>query len=204
MFIRRENFSQYIKYYPVVSLLIALNTLIYVMSIFPIIGDNLFILGTGANFLIADGEYWRLVTPIFLHAGFPHLLFNMFSLYLFGPELEKIAGKLRFFTIYFIAGLLGNVATYLLQPINYNSVGASGAIFGIFGAFAALVYYTRNTLPQLKQTIMPIIIVSLIMTFLQSNVNATAHIAGLLTGFVIGLIDFHPRRILNWRIKKKR
>ncbi|MEK4090522.1 MULTISPECIES: rhomboid family intramembrane serine protease [unclassified Viridibacillus] len=204
MFNRRENFSQYIKYYPVVSLIIALNILIYAIGVLPIVGDNVFNLGAGANFLIADGEYWRLVTPIFLHAGFLHLLFNMFWLYLFGPELEKIAGKMRFFTIYFFAGLLGNVATYLIQPPNYISVGASGAIFGIFGAFAALVYYTRNTMPQLKQTILPLIIVSVIMTFLQSNVNATAHIVGLLTGFIIGLIDFHPRRILNWRIKKKK
>ncbi|MBK3494512.1 rhomboid family intramembrane serine protease [Viridibacillus sp. YIM B01967] len=204
MFVRRENFSQYIKYYPVVSLLIALNILIHIMSLIPIIGDNVFGLGFGANYLIADGEYWRLVTPIFLHAGLLHLLFNMFSLYLFGPELEKIAGKMRFFTIYFIAGLMGNVLTYLIQPPSYVSVGASGAIFGIFGAFAALVYYTRNTMPQLKQTIMPIIVISLVMTFLQSNINVTAHVAGMVTGFIIGLIDFHPSRILNWRLKEKR
>ena len=112
-----------------------------------------------------------------------HLLFNMFSLFIFGPELEKIAGKARFLTIYLLAGIFGNIATYFLQPPEYVSVGASGAIFGIFGAFGALVYYTKHILPQLRQIILPIIVISIIMTLLQPNINATAHIADLSSDF---------------------
>lgn len=201
MFNRTEKLSQYILLYPVISIIIGINIAVYLIGLIPPLGLNIVIKGAAANYLIADGEYWRLLTSMFIHGGFFHLLFNMFSLYVFGPELERLAGKLRFFTIYFVSGFMGNVVSYLNQPANYVSYGASGAVFGLFGAFLALVYYTRKTMPQLKQIIMPIVVISVIMTFLQPNVNATAHIAGLVTGLIIGLFDFHPKRVLRW-IKK--
>ena len=203
MFVRRENLKQYIKFYPVVSTLLSLNILVFIITSIPIVGNQLFNLGIGFNLLISEGEYWRLITPMFLHFGFMHLLFNMFSLYLFGPELEQIAGKARFLTIYFLAGFIGNICTYLFFDWNYQSVGASGAIYGILGAFGALVYYTRNFMPQLKQIILPIIVIGVIMTFLQQNINITAHIVGLITGFIIGMIYFHPKRIAAWKKKNK-
>ncbi|MFJ8063400.1 rhomboid family intramembrane serine protease [Psychrobacillus sp. NPDC096426] len=204
MFTRTENFKQYMQFYPVVSTLLALNIAIYILTNIPILGDAIYSRGVHFNLLISEGEYWRLVTPMFLHATFFHLLFNMFSLFLFGPELEQIAGKARFLTIYLLSGLVGNIATYLIHDWNYVSVGASGAIYGILGAFGALVYYTRNFMPQLKQIIVPIIVIGVIMTFLQPHINATAHIAGLITGFVFGIIYFHPKRIAAWRKRKSR
>lgn len=203
MFTRRENLKEYMRFYPVISSLIALNITIYVLTILPIIGNFVFYFGLGSNRLISDSEWWRFVTPMFLHGGLLHLLFNMFSLYLFGPELEKLAGKVRFLTIYFMAGLFGTMVTFLLQDLDYNHVGASGAIYGIFGAFAALVYYARNTMPQLKGIIVPIIVISVIMTFLQPNINITAHLTGLVVGFLIGLSYFHPKRIISWKMRKK-
>ena len=83
----------------------------------------------------------------------------------------------------------------------YASVGASGAIFGIIGAFGALVYYTRNSFPQLRQIILPIIVVSIIMTFLQSNINIAAHLGGLGAGFVLGLMYFNPKNVKLRRVK---
>ncbi|MFJ7737134.1 rhomboid family intramembrane serine protease [Lysinibacillus sp. NPDC097287] len=199
MFSRTENFKQYTKYYPVVSTLIAVNLILYVLTLLPGIGTILWENGIQVNYLILTGEWWRIFSAIFLHAGFMHVLFNMFSLYLFGPELEKIAGKARFTTIYLTAGIIGNVATYLFYDISYASLGASGAIFGIFGAFGALVYYTRRTMPMLRKLILPIIVISVVMTFLQSNVNIYAHLVGLVTGFLLGLVYLHPKRILSWR-----
>lgn len=203
MFSRTENFSQYTRLYPVVTFFLALNLLIFVLTYIPFIGDQIYISGMGVNFLISEGEWWRLFTPMFLHAGIMHLLFNMFSLFLFGPELEKIAGKARFITIYLLSGIFGNIATFFLQEPGYASVGASGAIFGILGAFGALVYYTKHLLPQLRQIIVPIIIISIIMTFLNSNINVTAHIVGMIVGFLIGLSYFHPKRIVSWRKRKR-
>ncbi|PIC86446.1 rhomboid family intramembrane serine protease [Sporosarcina sp. P20a] len=201
MFIRTENFSQYVRAYPVVTFLLALNIGIFIYTLIPGIGDQLFLFGLGDNLLIANGEYWRLITPMFLHGGFMHLLFNMFSLFVFGPELEKIAGKARFITVYMLAGLFGDIATYFVQPVAYTHVGASGAIFGVFGAFGALVYYTKHAFPQLRQVILPIIVISVVMTFVGTNINVTAHIAGLITGFLIGLSFFNPKNIVSWRKK---
>jgi len=203
MFIRRENFKQFLKLYPVVSTIIAINFIVYIITMLPNIGDEVFYTGASVNYLVGDGQWWRMITSLFLHGGFMHVLFNMFSLFLFGPELEKIAGKLRFLTIYFLAGIFGNVATFVTQDPSYATVGASGAIYGIFGAFAALVYYTRHTMPQLKQVIMPLIIISVIITFLTPNINAAGHIGGLVTGFLLGLSYFSPKNIIRWRQKKK-
>ncbi|MGE7842880.1 rhomboid family intramembrane serine protease [Lysinibacillus sp. NPDC093712] len=202
MFSRTENFKQYTSYYPVVSTLIAVNLILYVLTLVPVIGELLWNYGIQVNFLVQSGEWWRVFSAMFLHANFMHVLFNMFSLFLFGPELEKIAGKARFITIYLLSGIVGNMATFMLNDGGYASLGASGAIFGIFGAFGALVYYTRRTMPMLRKLILPIIVISVIMTFLQSNVNVYAHLGGLVTGFILGLIYLHPKRILSWRKQK--
>lgn len=202
MFIRRESFSEYLRLYPVVSTLIAINVLIHILSWIPVLGIIILNYGVGYNLLIAEGEWWRFITPMFLHAGIMHLLFNMFSLFLFGPELERLTGKVRFTTIYVLAGIFATVATYFLQPPSYLHVGASGAIFGVFGAYGALLFYGGRALPQLKQILLPILVISVILTFLTPNVNATAHIAGLITGFLIGLGFFHPKRIVSWKGKK--
>ncbi|RNF38567.1 rhomboid family intramembrane serine protease [Planococcus salinus] len=202
MFIRNESFSQYLRKYPVVSTLIAINVLIHLITWIPFVGQYIYYYGVGSNFLISTGEWWRFGTPIFLHGGLMHLLFNMFALFLFGPELERLTGKVRFITIYALSGLFASAATYFLQPLEYTHVGASGAIFGIFGAFGALLYHGGRTMPQLRQIILPIIVISIVMTFLTPNVNATAHIAGMITGFLIGLSYFHPKRIVSWRNRK--
>ena len=201
MFIRRENFKQYITLYPVVSSIIGINFVIFILTLVPGFGQELLFAGASINGLIAQGEWWRVITSMFIHAGFTHVLFNMFSLFLFGPELEKIAGKMRFLTIYFLAGIFGIAATYVTQDLYYASVGASGAIYGIFGAFAALVYYTRNSFPQLKQIILPLIVISIIMTFVTPNINIAAHLGGLVTGFILGFVYFNPKNMIRWRKK---
>lgn len=204
MFNRQENLKQYVRNYPVISILIGINLIVYILGLVsPGIEARIFYYGIASNLMIDRGEYWRLITAIFIHSGFMHLLFNMFALYVFGPELEKIAGKMRFFTIFIVSGIMGNVITYAAQPLTYNSVGASGAIFGIFGAYIALVYYTRKILPQLRQYILPIVVISVVMTFLQSNVNVTAHIAGLIVGMILGFLNFHPKTIARWQKKQQ-
>ena len=130
------------RLYPVVTTLIILNIVLHLIKIIPGIGPIMYLMGIGSNEMVAYGEWWRLITPMFLHADFMHLLMNMFSLYIFGPDLEKLIGKMRFITLFLLSGIFANVATYFLQPLSYIHVGASGAIFGIFGAFLALVYYT--------------------------------------------------------------
>lgn len=193
MFIRRENFKQYISYYPVVSALLAINIIVYFITMIPGIGQQLFEWGILFNLAISYGEWWRIVTSMFLHGSITHILFNSFSLFVFLPDLERLVGKWRFLLIYFAAGIAGNILTYVIHEPYYFSVGASGAIFGAFGAYAALVYFTRHTFPQLKQVVLPLVIISVVMTFLSSNVNYVAHIGGLVTGLVFGLYFFNPK-----------
>ncbi len=198
MFIRNENFKQYINAYPVVATLITINLAIFIMTLIPNLGEEIFYYGVSVNGWILQGEWWRIITAMFLHGGWMHILFNMFSLFLFGPELEQIAGKVRFLAIYFLSGIGGGLATLLTQDAIYTSVGASGAIFGIFGAFGAILFRYRNSVPQLRQIILPIIVISVVMTFLQPNVNAASHIGGLATGFVIGSFFFNSKPTATW------
>lgn len=199
MFSRTESFSEYTRSYPVISAILATTIGVHLLTMIPGIGRLLIWGGVGFNGAIANGEWWRLVTPILLHAGFMHLLFNMFALFVFGPELEQIIGRMRFLTLYLLSGIFANIATFFIHDYDYSHVGASGAIFGLFGAYGALVYYTKNSLPQLRQIILPIIIISVVMTFVQPNINITAHLVGLLVGFLIGLSYFNPKRIESWR-----
>ena len=123
---------------------------------------------------------------------------NVFKkLEVFYPEkkifsFDSLCGKQREI-LSAIATELGVNYSQIIHDYGYASVGASGAIFGVFGAFTALVYYTRNNFPQLKQVILPLVIISVIMTFLSSGVNAVAHLGGLATGFVLGLYFFNPK-----------
>ncbi len=188
MFTRTESFRDFLRLYPVISLLVAIHLVIYLAISLPFLpGDFVFSSLAGVNFYISAGEYWRLVTPIFVHAGFSHFLFNSFSLVLFGPALERMLGKIKFITIYLTAGIGANIATFLLEPPNYIHVGASGAIFGLFGYYIAIAIFQKHKISgENSQTIITIAVISVIMTFVQPNINITAHIFGMLAGFLIG------------------
>jgi rhomboid protease GluP len=190
MFTRTESFKEFLRLYPIVSLIISIHLILFMIGYFPFFPRSwIFETFSGVNLYVAKGEVWRLLTPIFLHSGFTHLLFNSFSLVLFGPALESIVGKYRFITIYLLSGIGANIATYLLQPLTYTHVGSSGAIFGLFGFYLAIISFKKNMLSrENSQLIKTIAILSIIMTFLQSNINITAHIFGLITGYLIGAI----------------
>lgn len=139
--------------------------------------------GAKENLLIIKGEYWRFVTPIFLHANLVHLLVNCYSLYAVGIFVEKIFGHFRFTLVYFIAGIIGNIASFacLASP----GVGASGAIFGLLGA---MLYFGIEKPALFKNyfgsSIVTIIIANLAYGFSNSGIDNFAHIGGLIGGFL--------------------
>ncbi|CAM3954561.1 rhomboid family intramembrane serine protease [Mesobacillus zeae] len=194
MFTRTESFREFIRLYPAVSIIILIHLLLYIMTALPILPSlQIFELLSGVNLYIAEGEYWRLVTPIFVHSGFPHVLFNSFSIVLFGPALEQILGKFKFLTVYLAAGICANLATFLLEPLTYMHVGASGAIFGLFGYYIAMSIFRKDLLTkENSQLIITIAAIGVAMTFIQENINVTAHIFGLLAGFLAGRLTL-PR-----------
>ncbi|NKE07903.1 rhomboid family intramembrane serine protease [Mesobacillus selenatarsenatis] len=188
MFTRTESLRDFIRFYPVISIIISIHILLYLLTALPIFPSKyLFGLLAGVNLYVVNGEYWRLFTPIFMHAGFAHMLFNSFSLVLFGPALEQMLGKTKFILIYLVTGIAANVATLILEPLTYTHVGSSGAIFGLFGFYISIIMFRKAMLSrENSQTIMTIAIIAVIMTFVQSNINITAHIFGMLAGFLIG------------------
>lgn len=190
MFTRTESFKEFLRFYPIVSSIIAINLILFIIGFIPFLPkDWMYVTFSGVNLYIAEGDFWRLITPIFLHSGFSHLLFNSFSLVLFGPALERIVGKGRFFTIYLLSGLGANIATFFIQPLTYIHVGSSGAIFGLFGFYLAIIAFRKDMLSrENSQLIITIAVLSVIMTFFQPNINITGHIFGLITGFLIGAL----------------
>jgi rhomboid protease GluP len=190
LFVRTESFSQFIRFYPIISIIVFIHLVLYGMTVIPLV-PHLWVYEqlAGVNLYIFNGEWWRLLTPIFVHMGFAHFLFNSFSLVLFGPALERFLGKFWFVTVYLGTGIIANIATYLIKPLTYSHVGASGAIFGLFGLYLAMVIFHKHMLSrQNKQIILPIVVIGLIMTFIQSGINLTAHVVGLLAGIAIGWI----------------
>ncbi|SIS56789.1 rhomboid family intramembrane serine protease [Salimicrobium flavidum] len=189
MFLRTESFNDFLKFYPVIAFIIAVHILLWLMM------DVLSLpfavewkqLGVGNNYLISQGEYWRLITPIFLHAGLSHTLFNSFSLVLFGPALERMLGKTKFILAYLLAGIAGNIGTYAADPgAYYSHLGASGAIFGLFGIYAYMLFARKELLDQVSSQIIGVIIVlGLIMTFLQPNINVLGHLFGFIGGIAL-------------------
>ncbi|ODN31463.1 rhomboid family intramembrane serine protease [Fervidobacterium thailandense] len=136
-----------------------------------------------------NGEWFRIVTAMFMHGGFLHLAFNMYALYILGNYVEAIYGSARFISYYFITGIVGNVATHLFY-YDALSVGASGAIFGLVGTlFGAgfrkdTPFYLR---PITGSALLPMIIINIALGFVPgSAINNAAHIGGLLTGMALG------------------
>ncbi|MBS4192514.1 rhomboid family intramembrane serine protease [Bacillus sp. FJAT-49705] len=189
MFTRTESFKEFLRFYPIVSIIITIHIVLYFISVLPFF-PNLWLYENfaGVNLYIVEGQYWRLITPIFMHSDFPHMLFNSFSLVLFGPALEQMIGKWKFIFVYLISGIAANVATLVLEPLTYIHVGSSGAIFGLFGFYAAATMIRKDLISKgNSQIILTIMIIGVIMTFLQPNINVTAHLFGLLAGFLLGL-----------------
>ncbi|SCL15384.1 Membrane associated serine protease, rhomboid family [Micromonospora rhizosphaerae] len=139
---------------------------------------------------VATGEWYRLVTAMFLHYGVVHLLLNMWALWVLGRDLEALLGPLRFLALYLVAGLGGNVAAYLFSDPNAASAGASTAIFGLFAA----VFVLMRRLGRDTSAIVPILVINLIFTFTVPSISIPGHLGGLITGAAMGwVLAYAPR-----------
>jgi membrane associated rhomboid family serine protease len=148
---------------------------------------------------VADGEYWRLITGGFLHAGLLHILFNMYLLWILGQMLETTLGSGRFAALYVTALLWGSFGALLLTP-DAHTVGASGAVFGLMGA-AAVELRARGINP-FQTDIGMLIILNLGLSFVLSGISIGGHIGGLiggaLAGVALGYADRHRSRVLGY------
>ncbi|MYS43150.1 rhomboid family intramembrane serine protease, partial [Streptomyces sp. SID5998] len=145
---------------------------------------------SGAVEGVAQGQWYRLITAMFLHANYFHILFNMLSLWWIGGPLEAALGRARYLALYFVSGLAGSALTYLLAAPNQQSLGASGAIFGLFGATAVLMRRLRYDM----RPVIALLVINLIITFGWGSIAWQAHIGGLVAGVVVGYAMVHAPR----------
>ncbi|MEV5849529.1 rhomboid family intramembrane serine protease [Streptomyces sp. NPDC051985] len=140
---------------------------------------------------IAQGQYYRMLTSMFLHdsSNYMHIVFNMLSLWWIGGPLEAALGRARYLTLYLVSGLAGSALTYLLAAQNQPSLGASGAIFGLFGATAVLI----RRLNYDMRPIIALLVINLIFTF-SGGIAWQAHIGGLVAGVITGYAMVHAPR----------
>lgn len=142
-------------------------------------------------------EYYRLITCAFLHGGLIHIAVNMYSLYIIGPQMEKIFGKVKYIVLYLLTAVSASILGLILNNNDYNvSVGASGAIFGILGAMLSVVIIERNRINRsVLVNIVVVILLNLFIGFNASNIDNFAHIGGLVGGVILGSVLYKTRRI---------
>jgi len=152
------------------------------------LGSELVNLGVKADELIAQGEYWRLLTAMFLHIQIVHIFSNMLALYALGPQVESTFGHARFLAVYFLSGLLGSALSFLLSPD--PSLGASGAIYGLLGALVAYLVRNRQGFGEYGQrrlmNLLGVIGINLLLTISVPYIDLWGHAGGLLGGLALG------------------
>lgn len=138
---------------------------------------------------ILFGQYWRLITPIFLHGSIMHLLSNMYSLVILGVQLEPAWGHDNFLIYYLICGFAGNTFSYLFSPETV-SVGASSSIFGLISGVAMLILLNRRFFPNWRNALVRISSVILInfSIGLSGNIDNWAHLGGFLAGILLSYL----------------
>ena len=152
--------------------------------------NNLYRFGAlvNTNMMGSYTDLFRLVSSVFLHGGIFHLLCNMYSLYILGPQIESFFGKTKFVIIYIVSGIIGNLLSMAFLQDGVVSVGASGAIFGLLGSLLYFGYHYRVYLSGvIKSQVIPLIILNLVIGYMGTNINNLAHIGGLIGGVLVSM-----------------
>jgi rhomboid protease GluP len=187
IFVRYESWRQYVRLYPVNSLIIVLCIVLFgvELALGGFTTDNLLRLGAITN-LPGFNDWWRYVAALFLHGSWPHLLFNLFGLFVFAPPLERMCGHARYALFYLVSGVLGNLVAVWLASGPWYAVGASTSIYGLYGAYLYICLFQRQKLDQSSRTtVYGILFTGLIYSFLVPNIGYWAHLGGLAAGFAL-------------------
>jgi rhomboid protease GluP len=211
----REVFHDRIDHWtphtPVIWALLALNIAVFVLMWLDPSGRGspmaeaakLVRWGSNAGPYTLRGQWWRLVTSMFLHGGLLHIAFNMFALWQVGRLVERMFGSPRFLGLYMIAGVCGSLASVLWNP-HVNSVGASGAIFGIIGGLLAFIRRPDSGVPptivkDLRGSLSGFLLFNIAAGLVYPHTDNAAHIGGLAGGYVAGLLLARSLHVPNAR-----
>lgn len=187
---------------PVTAMLILINILVFAaVELTGTSQDALHVLNYGAAYtpyIVEKGEVWRLFTSMFLHFGIEHLVNNMLVLFVLGSRLERVIGKVRFLIVYLLGGIAGNVISLILELRTQEfsvSAGASGAVFAVMGAMIYVVIRNKGWLGDLSmRQILVMAAFSLYFGFTSEGVDNAAHVGGLICGFMLAVLFYHPSR----------
>ena len=190
--------------YAITYALIAINVLVFAAMV---VSGVSFTQPTGQDVLNWGGDYapltigahqwWRLLTSCFLHFGIIHIAFNMYVLYQIGPFIQLTFGRVRYLLIYFFAGLGGSLVSLWVHPAAVGA-GASGAIFGLYGAvFSFLLRHRQSLNPAVTKSIGQsagiFVLYNVVYGSLTRTTDLSAHIGGLVIGFIVGSLLIQPR-----------
>ena len=190
--------------------LLIINTFLFFVCGFAESNLNLFstgsltILGGNIGIYTFHGEWWRLISSMFLHGGIVHFILNMMALKILGGFAERFLGSVSFFIVYMVSGIVGNIFSLFSNPVDVVGVGASGAIAGIFGGI--IVIALKKEMPVkmcssiLKNAIF-LILVNAIIGLSIPQIDNSAHVGGLLTG--MGMTYFISQDIRNLNKNKR-
>jgi len=196
---QKERFSilRFLKEAPVNHTLIAVNVILFILSY--LIFDVIYEKGVmSVTDVVEQGEWYRLVTSMFLHFDGYHLMSNMITLYLLGGAMERALGHVKYFILYIFSGISTGIFSlymeYVLQDFVY-SLGASGAVFGILGAFLWVVIRNHGNLEDLTiGKVVFLILLYLYSGFISPHVNNAAHVGGVISGFLLCIILYRKRK----------
>ena len=161
------------------------------------------VFGAKVNAYVADGQYWRLFTAMFLHIGVIHLLFNLYALNALGPLVEGYFGPVRFIAIYLLGGLFGSLASYAFSPA--ASAGASGAIFALAGSTTVYFLRYRDNFGARGRAILynmlVVLAINLVFGLAQPGIDNWGHIGGLVGGVLVtaGILPrYRPPAVITY------
>jgi membrane associated rhomboid family serine protease len=188
---------------PVTVALVAVNVLVFLLLTATGGSEddvNLYRWGAKYGPALADGEWWRLILPIFMHIGFFHLLTNSIGLLIFGSMAERFLGSPAYLAIYLITGILGNAASFVVTPA--LGAGASGAVFGVIGAFGIYLLLNRRVMGDVARqaltSIAFIVVLNIGIGFATAGIDNAAHVGGLLGGmFMAYLVSPRQRMVIT-------
>jgi len=140
------------------------------------------------NAAVAVGEWWRIFTVVLLHGALTHILFNMWALWVLGPQIERGVGTWPFVSLFLASAAVGGAFAYHLGSINDVGVGASGAIFGLFGIWLSWALHRRDTMQgrALLGQLGFLLLINAALPLIFRNISWQAHLGGLIAGFLIG------------------
>ena len=179
------------KHPPIVSYtILGITVLVYLLQMGSeiLLGYDLVAMyGMKSNIMITAGEYWRLITPILLHANMLHIGFNMYGLYLYGPEMERVMGHWQFLALYLVSGFTGVAASFALTDA--NSLGASTSVVGLLAAFGMMAYLNQEAFGEnarrVVQGVLRIGFINLLIGLSSPGIDNWGHLGGLLGGVMI-------------------